>query len=70
MSAIARNQMKNWEVIADNLSKAGWGCVSAIDEAAFHQDRSKLVKNLSLRGEPCLHRRRLLLSKNKPGTHP
>jgi hypothetical protein len=25
--------MKNWEVIADNLSKAGfsWGCVSAID---------------------------------------
>ena len=33
MSAIARNRMKNWEVIADNLSKAGfsWGCVSAID---------------------------------------
>jgi hypothetical protein len=28
MSAIARNRMKNWEVIADNLSKAGWswGC--------------------------------------------
>ena len=27
--------MKNWEVIADNLSKAGWswGCASAID---FH----------------------------------
>ena len=25
--------MKDWEVIADNLSKAGWswGCVSAID---------------------------------------
>jgi hypothetical protein len=25
--------MKNWEVIADNLSKAGgsWGCVSAVD---------------------------------------
>ena len=25
--------MKNWEVIADNFSKAGWhwGCVSAID---------------------------------------
>jgi hypothetical protein len=25
--------MKNWEIIADNLSKAGWswGCVSAID---------------------------------------
>ena len=33
MSAIARNRMKNWEIIADNLSKAGWswGCVSAID---------------------------------------
>jgi hypothetical protein len=24
MSAIARNRMKNWEEIADNLSKAGW----------------------------------------------
>ena len=25
--------MKDWEIIADNLSKAGWswGCVSAID---------------------------------------
>ena len=35
MSAIARNRMKNWEVIADNLSKAGWswGCVSAIDSS-------------------------------------
>jgi hypothetical protein len=33
MSAIARNRMKNWEIIVDNLSKAGWswGCVSAID---------------------------------------
>jgi hypothetical protein len=33
MSAIARNRMKNWEVIADNLSKAGWnwGGVSAVD---------------------------------------
>jgi len=29
----ARNRMQNWEIIADNLSKAGWswGCVSAID---------------------------------------
>jgi hypothetical protein len=29
----ARNGMQNWEIIADNLSKAGfsWGCVSAID---------------------------------------
>jgi hypothetical protein len=35
MSAIARNRMKNWEVIADNLSKTGfsWGCVSAIDSS-------------------------------------
>jgi hypothetical protein len=26
-------EMKSWEIIADNLSKAGfsWGCVSAID---------------------------------------
>ena len=33
MSAIARNRMKNWQVIADNLSKAGWslGWVSALD---------------------------------------
>jgi hypothetical protein len=33
MSAIARNWMKYWEIIADNLSKAGWswGCVSAVD---------------------------------------
>ena len=29
----ARRKMKSWEIIADNLSKAGWswGCVSAID---------------------------------------
>ncbi|MGC1323807.1 MAG: hypothetical protein WA849_16625 [Candidatus Udaeobacter sp.] len=35
MSAIALNRMKHWEVIADNLSKAGfsWGCVSAIDSS-------------------------------------
>jgi hypothetical protein len=28
-------QMKYWEIIADNLSKAGWswGCVSAIDSS-------------------------------------
>jgi hypothetical protein len=33
MSAIARKRMKYWEIIADNLSKAGWswGCVSAVD---------------------------------------
>lgn len=36
MSAITRDRMKNWEVIADNLSKADWssGCVSALDSAA------------------------------------
>jgi hypothetical protein len=29
MNAIALSRMKNWEVIADNLSKVGWswGCV-------------------------------------------
>src|SRR5437899_6170852 len=29
----ARHKMKYWEIIADNLSKAGWswGCVSALD---------------------------------------
>jgi hypothetical protein len=51
MSAIARNRMKNWEVIADNLSKAGWswGYVSAIDSswrtiwiADAHQGDEKL----------------------------
>ena len=33
MSAIARNRMQNWEIIADNLSKAGWslGWISAVD---------------------------------------
>ena len=42
--------MNNWEVIADNLSKAGWswGCVSAIDSngrtifvADAHRDDGK-----------------------------
>jgi hypothetical protein len=35
MTAIARNRVKNWEVIPDNLSKAewSWGCVSAIDSS-------------------------------------
>ena len=28
MSAIARNRMKYWETIAENLSKAGWSCQS------------------------------------------
>jgi hypothetical protein len=32
-SQIKTSRMKYWEVIADNLSKAGWswGCVSAVD---------------------------------------
>ena len=42
--------MKNWEVIADNLSKAGssWGCVLAIDSSGqtiwivdAHRDEGK-----------------------------
>jgi hypothetical protein len=42
--------MKHWEIIADNLSKAGWtwGCVSAIDSngrtiwiADAHRDNGK-----------------------------
>ncbi len=42
--------MKDWEIIADNLSKAGWswGCVSAIDSegrtiwiADAHRDNGK-----------------------------
>jgi hypothetical protein len=50
MSAIARNRMKNWELIADRLSKAGWswGCVSAVDSkgrtiwiADAHRDDGK-----------------------------
>jgi hypothetical protein len=50
MSAIARNRMKNWEVSADNLRKAGWswGCVSTIDSngrtiwfADAHRDDGK-----------------------------
>ena len=50
MSAIARNRMIDWEVIADNLSKAGWGWgyVSAIDSngrtiwiADAHRDDGK-----------------------------
>ncbi len=46
----ARNGMQNWEIIADNLSKAGWswGCVSAADSegrtiwiADAHRDDGK-----------------------------
>jgi hypothetical protein len=32
---ISEGTVKNWEIIADNLSAAGWswGCVSAIDSS-------------------------------------
>jgi len=32
-SSVATDPVKYWEIIADNLSKAGWswGCVSALD---------------------------------------
>jgi hypothetical protein len=42
--------MKDWEIIADNLSKAGWswGCVSAVDRDGrtiwivdAHRDKGK-----------------------------
>ena len=45
-----RRRVKHWEIIADNLSKAGWswGCVSAIDSrgrtiwiADAHRDDGK-----------------------------
>ena len=47
---MANHQMKDWETIAENLSKAGWswGCVSAIDSngrmifvADAHRDDGK-----------------------------
>jgi len=50
MSAIARNGVRSWEIITDNLSKAGWswGCVSAVDSwgrtswiADAHRDDGK-----------------------------
>ena len=33
LSNAAKHQMKPWEIIADNLKKAGWswGCVGALD---------------------------------------
>ena len=47
---MANHQMKDWEIIADNRTKAGWscGCVSAIDSngrtiwiADAHRDDGK-----------------------------
>ena len=50
MNTHNRKRVKDWEIIADNLSKAGWswGCVSAIDSngrtiwiADAHRDDGK-----------------------------
>jgi hypothetical protein len=50
--AVGRSKAKYWEVIADNLSKAGWswGCVSAVDSrgrtiwiADAHRDGKRFV---------------------------
>jgi hypothetical protein len=51
MSAIARNRMKNWEIIADNLSEAGWswGCVSAVDS----QGRTIWIADAHRGGSEC-----------------
>ena len=47
-----RGPMKYWEIIADNLSKAGWslGCVSAVDSkgrtiwiGVAHRDGNRFV---------------------------
>jgi hypothetical protein len=37
--------MKYWEIIADNLSKAGWswGCVSTVDSNAHRDDGKRFV---------------------------
>jgi len=49
---IHNHRVKYWEIIADNLSKAGWswGCVSAVDTcgrtmwiADRHWDRKRFV---------------------------
>ena len=55
MSAIARNRTRNWEVIADNLSKAGWsyGSVSAID--------FQWANNLDCRRTPRQRRKRFVV---------
>jgi hypothetical protein len=53
--------MKYWEIIADNLSKAGWswGCVSAIDSngrmtwiADAHRGNSLLSHAFSRKSKP------------------
>ena len=70
--------MKNWEVIADNLSKAGWswGCVSTVDSqgrtiwiADAHQgDEKRCLKKERERNAhpPALPLRRAILPPNPP----
>jgi len=53
--------MKDWEIIADNLSKAGWswGCISAVDTQATtiwiadaHRGDGKGFDNVSMKQLP------------------
>jgi len=51
--AMLDGKMKYWEIIADNLSKAGWswGCVSAIDSngrTIFVADHIAMTESVSL----------------------
>jgi hypothetical protein len=46
MSAIARNRMKNWEIIADNLNKAGW---------SWGVSDEKLIAFVELERAVCIH---------------
>jgi hypothetical protein len=59
--------MKYWEIIADNLSKAGWswGCVSAVDSRgqtifvadAHRDDGKRFVVRADEKLTACLHRK-------------
>ena len=48
-SNAAKHQMKPWEIIADNLKKAGWswGCVAAVDT----QDRTIWIVDVHRNGK-------------------
>jgi len=68
VNAYNRNRVKYWEIIADNLSKAGWswGCVSAVDShgrtsfvADAHRDDGKRSRSLILSGSGLLRMPRL-----------
>jgi hypothetical protein len=57
------HRVKNWEIIADNLKKAGWswGCVSAVDSrgrtiwiADAHRDDGKRFVVRGMKGSPRL----------------